>query len=88
MEVTLKEIEELKALVIEWIKDALGPGVDFNKMGVEAVANDEFYFYHVKDSKGREYNFRVFRRFDVNGKLNPEVIDEESGLRITNPENQ
>lgn len=61
MEVYLKEIEELQAIVIEWLKDALGPGTDFSEMGIETVANDEFYFYHAKDSKGKEYNFRVFR---------------------------
>ncbi len=88
MEVYLKEIEELRDMVVEWLNDALGPGADFSEMGVETVANDEFYFYHVKDSKGKEYNFRVFRRFDVNGKLNPEVIDDDSGLRITTPEDR
>ncbi len=85
MEVYPKEIEELKAVVEAWLKDALGPGADFSDMGIETVASDEFYFYHIKDSKGKEYNFRVFRRFDVNGKLNPEIIDEESGLRVTSP---
>ena len=88
MEVYQKEIEELRGVVVEWVKDALGPGADFSKMGIEAVASDEFYFYHIKDSRGREYNFRVFRRFDLNGKLSPEVIDDDSGLRITAPENR
>ncbi len=88
MEMYLKEIEELKDVVVEWLKDALGPGADFSEMGIEAVANDEFYFYHVRDSKRKEYHFRVFRRFDVNGKLSPEVIDDDSGLRITAPENR
>ncbi len=86
MEVHLKEIEELRGVVIEWLKDALGPGADFREMGVEMVAEDEFYFYRAKDNKGKQYNFRVFRRFDENGKLNLEVIDDDSGLRITSPE--
>ncbi len=86
MERYSKDVEELRAVVVEWLKDALGPGTDFGEMGIEMVADDEFYFYRVKDTKGRTYNFRVFRRFDENGTLHPEVIDEASGLRITPPE--
>lgn len=86
MDVDLKDVQELRKVVTEWLKDALGPGADFSEMGIETVAGDEFYFYHVKDNKGREYKFRVFRRFDANGKLSPEVIDDDSGLKITSPE--
>ncbi len=85
MEIHLNEIEELREVVIERLKDALGPGADFSDMRVETVASDEFYFYHVKDSKGKDYKFRVFRRFDAKGNVEPEIIDEESGLRITKP---
>ncbi len=86
MDVYPKDVQELRKVVTEWLKDALGPGADFSEMGIETVADDEFYFYHVKDNKGREYKFRVFRRFDANGRLNPEVIDDDSGLKITSPE--
>jgi hypothetical protein len=49
---------------------------------IEAVADDEFYFSHVKKNKGRKYKFQVFRRFDESCQLDPVVIDG-SGLRIT-----
>jgi len=80
------DVEDLEKVVVEWLRDALGPGADFNEMKIEAVADDEFYFYHVKDSMGRLYAFRVFRRYDENGELSPEVIDDDTGLRITSPE--
>ncbi len=86
MDVYSKDVQELRKVVTEWLKDALGPEADFSDMKTETVADDEFYFYHVRDNKGREYKFRVFRRFDVNGKLAPVVIDDDSGLRITTPE--
>ncbi len=86
MEAYSKDVQELREVVTEWLRDALGSGADFSEMEIEAVADDEFYFYRVKDNKGREYKFRVFRRFDENGKLNPEVIDDDTGLKITSPE--
>ncbi len=86
MEGYSSDVQQLREIVIEWLKDALGPGADFSEVGVEMVAEDEFYFYHVKDSNGKTYNFRVFRRFDASGALHPEVIDDETGLRITSPE--
>jgi hypothetical protein len=79
-----KDEQELKNVVTKWLKDALGPGADFSEMKIEVVADDEFYFSYIKDNKGREYKFRVFRRFDENCKLNPVVIDS-SGLRIMSP---
>ena len=85
MEVYPKDVQELRKVVTEWLRDALGPGADVSDMKTETVADDEFYFYHVRDNKGREYKFRVFRRFDVNGTLVPVVIDDDSGLRITSP---
>ncbi len=81
-----KDVQELRTVVIEWLKDALGPGANFSDLKVEAVADDEFYFCYVKDDQGREYRFRVFWRFDDNYKLDPVVIDYDTGLRIKSPE--
>ncbi|MGZ4902635.1 MAG: hypothetical protein ACXV3U_06220 [Halobacteriota archaeon] len=86
MGVRQKDEQELIEIVTEWLTDALGPGADFSDLKVEAVADDEFYFCYVKDDKGREYRFRVFWRFDDNCKLDPVVIDYDTGLRIRSPE--
>ena len=86
MRIDQENKQELIEIVIEWLKDALGPGADFSGLKVEAVADDEFYFCYVKDDKGREYRFRVFWRFDDNCELDPVVIDYDTGLRIRSPE--
>ncbi len=80
-----KDQQELIAVVTEWLKDALGQGADFSGLKVEAVADDEFYFCYLKDSQGRGYGFRVFWRFDETCKLNPVVIDYDTGLRVRSP---
>ncbi|MGZ4907902.1 MAG: hypothetical protein ACXV5H_04945 [Halobacteriota archaeon] len=85
MEAHQKDEQELIEVVTGWLKDALGPGADFSDLRTEAVADDEFYFCYVKDNKGREYRFRVFWRFDDNCKLDPVVIDDDTGLRIRSP---
>jgi hypothetical protein len=61
-----KDEQELRNMVTGWLKDALGPGADFSGKKIEAIADDEFYFSRIKDNKGRECKFRVFRRFDEN----------------------
>ncbi len=78
--------QELIKVVSEWLKDALGLGADFSRLKVEVVADDEYYFCYLKDDQGREYRFRVFRRFDDNCKLDPVVIDYDTGMRVRAPE--
>ncbi|MGZ4948114.1 MAG: hypothetical protein ACXV5D_03590 [Halobacteriota archaeon] len=85
MEVNQEDQQELVKVVTEWLKDALGRGADFSGLKVEAVADDEFYFCYLKDSQGREYRFRVFWRFDDKCKLDPVVIDFDTGLRVRSP---
>ncbi len=79
-------VEELTKVVTEWLKDALGPGADFDGLEVQAIADDEFYFCYIKDNNGREYRFRVFWRFDDSCALDPIVIDYDTGLRVRAPE--